>query len=397
MEAEPMRGPDYQGGSIVNLMSSIMAARGGQPAAPALREVPTQGWAEVTNLALLVIDGLGADWLARQSPNGILNQHRVGTLTSVFPSTTAAAIPTYLTGAAPVRHGLTGWHTFLGELGCVMTVLPGVPRCGGVPYRQAGIDPARLFAGVPIADRIDTRSLQVVPTKIAGSDFNRALSGRAEIHPFGSLKDLFRRTSSLLRGWGRRRTERKYLYLYWPQLDAIGHKHGMEGPEARRHLAEIEAALTGFLQEIAGTDTLLLVCADHGQIDSSAADTIDLGDHPELTDCLLLPLCGEPRAAFAYVRASRLERFVAYVSDVLSDRVDLIPSERLLAEHLFGLETPHPRFAERVGDLCLLPKGRVSIRHWLPFEQRYQQVGVHGGLTDAELLVPLCQLRAPIR
>ncbi len=390
-----MRKPDYLGGSIVNLMSSIIQARGGRSETPGLRELATDELAQATNLILLVIDGLGADWLAARSPNGLLSRARRATLTSVFPSTTAAAIPTFLTGDAPLQHGLTGWHTYLGELGAVMTVLPGTPRFGGVSYRQAGIDPTRLFAAVPISERITTRSLLVSPANIAPSDFNLAHRGRSELVPFKGLRDMFRQTARALRGWGRRVREPKYLYLYWPRLDAIGHHKGMESQAAVAHLLEIEQALEEFLDEIAGTETLLLVSADHGQLDAVPSDTIDLADHPRLEECLLLPLCGEPRAAFCYLRADRRDAFVAYCHDRLAERVDLVPSRQLVEEGFFGLGRQHPRFMERVGDYCLLPTGRGVVRQWLPFEQPYPQVGVHGGLSDAELHVPLCVLRTP--
>jgi hypothetical protein len=388
-----MQKPDYRGGSIVNLMSSIIQARGGRSLYPSLRALPPDTLAQTTNLLLLVIDGLGADWLAARSPDGILSRARFATLTTVFPSTTASAIPTFLTGDAPLQHGLTGWHTYLGELGSVMTVLPGTPRFGGVAYRQAGIDPIRLFANRPIFNRISTRGFLVSPINIARSDFNMAHRGHGELVIFKGLDDLFRQTARVLHAWGRRRQEPKYGYLYWPRLDAIGHERGMNSPDAVTHLLAIEQALEGFMEEIADTDTQLLVCADHGQLDTEASDVIDLADHPALESCLLLPLCGEPRAAFCYLRAGHETAFMDYCRDVLSDRVDLIPSEQLMEEGLFGFGQAHPRFRERIGDYCLLPKDRGVVRQWLPFEQPYQQVGVHGGLSDAELMVPLCLLR----
>ncbi|NCC28552.1 MAG: alkaline phosphatase family protein [Gammaproteobacteria bacterium] len=388
-----MARPNYDGGGLVNLMSSIIQARGGRSDAPGLRDLPTDELAQATNLILLVIDGLGADWLGRRSPDGILNRARRATLTSVFPSTTAAAIPTFLTGEAPLAHGLTGWHTYFGELGCVMTVLPGTPRCGGVPYRQAGIDPVKLFGATPISDRIATRSILISPAHIARSDFNRAHLGRGESLTFKGLRDMFVRTAGVLHGWKRSRRTPKYLYLYWPRLDAIGHEHGMESAAALAHLREIEQEIAIFMDAIAATDSLMLVSADHGQVDTQLSDTIDLADHPELADHLLLPLCGEPRAAFCYLRSGHASAFRDYCSDRLAERVDLVPSEQLVEEGFFGAGRRHPRLMERVGDVCLLPGGNGVIRQWLPFEQPHRQVGVHGGLSDAELRVPLCLLR----
>jgi len=385
-----MQRPDYQGGSIVNLMSSIIEARGGASIYPALRVLPAGEMADVSNIILLVIDGLGAGYLSRRSPQGILSRHLRGPITSVFPPTTAAAIPTFLTGDAPRQHGLTGWHTYLRELGCVMTVLPGRPRYGGAGYRAAGIDPVRLFNHRPIFDRIETKGYMVSPAHIARSDFNLAHIGQGTVVDFRDLAEMFHRTARILRV----NREPKYLYLYWPQLDEIGHMRGMDSTAAYAHLREIEQALTDFLVSAAGTDTLVLVTADHGQIDTIDRDCIDLSDHPDLEDCLVLPLCGEPRAAFCYVRPDKATRFETYCRQELFEALRLHRSIDLIEEGLFGSGPTHPALADRVGDYTLLMREHYVIRQWLPFEQRYMQVGVHGGLSETELTVPLSVLRA---
>ncbi|EXJ16795.1 alkaline phosphatase family protein [Imhoffiella purpurea] len=389
--------PDYRGGGIVNLMSSIVRSRGGHSDHPESRILPADELTRVTNLVLLVVDGLGADWLARRSPDGILNQSLRGSLTSVFPATTAAAITTFLTGEAPLQHGLTGWFTYLRELGCVMTVLPGNPRYGGVSYRQAGVDPMGLFGHTSVFDRIRSRGICVSPHFIAHSDFNRSHAGSAEILPYRDLSDMFRQAARALRTkprWGRRAPpESTYCYLYWPRLDGIGHEMGMESPAAAEHLIQLEQALESFLEAIKGTDTLVLVTADHGHVDTTPADVLDLIAHPELEDALLLPLCGEPRAAFCYLRNGREADFVRYCEERLGDRIDLIPSRQLVEEGLFGIGKPHPRFMDRIGDYCILPRDRGVILQRLPTERPHPQIGVHGGLSSSELMVPLCLFR----
>ncbi len=380
-------------------MSSIIQGRGGHSDYPALELLPVDELAEATNVVLLVVDGLGAHWLARRAPESLLARSTRGAITSVFPSTTAAAIPTYLTGDAPLQHGLTGWFTYFRELGCVMTVLPGAPRYGGVSYRRAGIDPLRLFANVSVFDRIETRGIAVSPRFIAHSDFNRAHTGRGEILTFETLEEMFQQTLRVLRPtqrWGRARhpIESKYLYLYWPQLDTLGHAQGMESAAALTHFAEIDQAIADFLAAANGTDTLLLVCADHGQIDTEPDALIDLEQHRDLADCLLLPLCGEPRAAFCYLRPDAVARFEDYCQGELAGLVDLVPSQQLVEDGYFGQGAMHPSFMDRVGDYCLLPRGKGVIQHRLPSEQPHPQTGVHGGLSEAELMVPLCVLHA---
>jgi len=378
--------PDFRGGSIVNLMASIVRARGGESDYPDLRLLPPTAIAHATNLVLLVLDGLGYRFLLEQLPGGVMARHLRGSLTSVFPSATVAAVTSFLTAEAPQQHALTGWYTHLRELGCVMTVFPGHPRHGGVGYRKSDLDPVQLFGHLPVFDRIRTRSLCLCPQDIADSDFNRAHLGRAELLAFDSLRRMFRRAERAIRA----AADPKYLYLYWPRLDAIGHAQGMGSPAARAHAQEIQGALTDFLDAVSGTDTQVLVTADHGQIDTTAADRIDLADHPELAACLALPPCGEPRAAFCYLRPSRVARFEAYCREVLGDKLDLIESQALIDQGLFGLGEPHPRLAERVGDVCLLMRGHGVIEEPLPNDRRPRQVGVHGGLRAAEVEVPLC-------
>jgi hypothetical protein len=270
-----------------------------------------------------------------------------------------------------------------------MTVLPGTPRFGGVPYRAAGVDTARLFGRRSLFGRIATGSWVLTPQHIARSDFNLAHTGPAQVLGHHGLRSLIRQTARLLR----RNREPKYVYVYWPELDSIGHHHGMESQAAADHLALLETALEDLLDRIAGTDTRVLVCADHGQVDRGPGDLIDLGDHPVLSDYLALPLCGEGRASYAYVRSGCEGPFLDYCAGPLGGLVDLYPSRLLREWGYFGTGPAHPRFAERVGDYCLLPTGNRIIRQWLPFEERHHLIGQHGGLTESEMLVPLCLLR----
>jgi len=384
--------PDYEGGSIVNLMASIIHALGGVPDYPPLRLLPPAQLAGYTNLLLLVIDGLGAAWLAEQSPLGILSRHQIGTLTSVFPTTTASAITTFLTGDAPQQHGITGWFTYLRELGCVMRILPGQPRFGDVGFRQAGVDLSQILGTRPLASRIPTQTYILTPATIAHSDFNLAHQGPSRLLPFSDLQDMFRQAARVLRS----DKAAKYLYLYWPGLDSLGHATGMDtqNSAAPLHLAAIEKALANFLVTVGGTRSLVVVTADHGQIDTRPEDRLSLSDHPLLDACLALPLCGEPRAAFCYVRPGRIRDFEHYCQERLANQVRLFPSHVLTDLGLYGLGKPNPRLQERIGDYTLFPTGHRVLRDRLPSEKAFTQIGSHGGLSDRELLVPLCALSA---
>lgn len=375
--------PDYGGGGLVNLMSSLATALGGSSPYAPLAALPPQALADVRHLVLLVVDGLGHDYLLGR--DSALRRHLHSPLTSVFPSTTASAIPTFLTGLAPQQHGLTGWHMYFREIGAIAAPLPFRVRAGRHALRDAGVTPATLFGLTPLFDRLPLPCHVVSPRHIIHSDFNVALSGKAKRHGYETLDEMF----ALIAGLLRIEAPRSYLHAYWPQLDSLAHEFGIHSPEVADAFAALDAGFARLVEVARQTNSRILVTADHGFIDTSAAETLDLDDHPGLRDTLLLPLCGEPRMAYAYVRAGRETQFEDYVRKKLAERVQLFRSAEILEQGWLGPGEAHPALRDRLGDYVLVPRSRIILRDWLRGEPRHTHIGVHGGLSAAEMIVPL--------
>ena len=155
--------PDYRGGSIVNLMSSIVAAYGGRCSDyPPLEGLSPNQLDETANTVLLVVDGLGYDYLLRQGNESALKQHLRQRITSVAPPTTATAVTTFLTAQAPQQHGLTGWFTWFRELGSVLAVLPFKPRCSREPLGHSDISAEEIFGHVPVFNHLRVQSYSLI-------------------------------------------------------------------------------------------------------------------------------------------------------------------------------------------------------------------------------------------
>ncbi len=373
--------PDYGGASLVNLMSSITTALGGASPYPPLAALPPETLARARHLVLLVVDGLGHEFLFGR--DGALRHHLLGPLTSVFPSTTASAIPTFLTGLAPQQHGLTGWNMYFREIGAVVAPLPFRIRTGRHALREAGVTPAQLFGLVPLFDRLPLPCHVVSPRQIIHSDFNVALSGKARRHGYETLDEMF----ALIAGLLHVDAPRSYIHAYWPQLDSLGHEFGIYSEPVAEAFAALDAAFARLLGVVHASGSRVIVTADHGFVDTD--ETIDLAAHPGLRDTLLLPLCGEPRAAYAYVRSGREGQFEDYVGAHLAGQVHLLRSDDVLRQGWLGPGPAHPALRDRIGDYVLLPRGRAILRDWLMGEEHYAHVGVHGGLSAAEMIVPL--------
>lgn len=387
-----MHRPDYSGGSIVNLMSSLTLALGAEsdqvtyPESPAL---PAALIGEHPSVVLAVIDGLGYEFLAAR-PDSFLARHLKARVTSVFPTTTATAITSYLTGLAPQQHALTGWFTYLKELGGVATVLPFRPRGGGALYTDTGVDARDIFDWPVMFDRLRAEPVIVTADYIRDSVYSRVTGGRARRVGYGDLSGFVALSAEhALSQVPVSARGPRYVYSYWPHLDALAHEHGVASKAVAEHFHAVDKAIAQLSERLSGSGTLLIVCADHGHIDTNAGRTIHVEQHPLLDEALALPLCGEPRAAYCYVRPTRTRAFRDYVEGELGEACVLKSSAEIFEEGYFGHGTPHPRLRDRIGDYVLLMRENWIIKDRLANEAPFTQIGVHGGLSSTELYVPL--------
>ena len=378
--------PDYEGGSILNLMRSLGDACGAPPSPYApLRDAKVSPGGTAYNIVLLVIDGLGYNYLQRHGKGGHLHARLQARLSSVFPSTTASAVTTYLSGLAPQQHALTGWHMYFAELDAIAAVLPLRPRGAGEFDAPPGALPLRLFGHRPFVDRLPRRSVFVSPQAIAHSEFSLYHSGRAAVRAYRTLPELFGQIAAALRESG----EPSYIYAYYAELDSLAHAHGVGSARVAAQFALLDEAFGAFLAAIAGSDTLVVACADHGFIDSPPERQIDLALHPDLAAMLARPLCGEHRVAYCYVRPGETARFEDYVSEHFGHCLDAFPRRALLEQGWFGPGPADPRLASRVGDYALVMREDWTLLDWVEGEKRHRQVGVHAGVSADEMLVPL--------
>ncbi len=378
--------PDYQGGSLVNLMRSLgdslgVASNGYAP----LTLLPAARLQKAQRVVLLVIDGLGDALLEQLGPHSALRSLKAGTITSVYPPTTATAVTTLMSGLAPQQHGLTGWFMHFRKLGTVTAVLPFVPRYSRTPVSGAGIALDAVVDVPSFCAGVDGTSVALLPTMIADSDFSRAVGRGATRIGYRDMADFATRLKALCAG----ESDARYVYAYWSDFDHMSHVHGPSSPQVAAHFQALDAALANIAETCAQHGTALVATADHGFLDSGPAERVDLADHPQLADTLSLPLCGEPRSTYCYVRHHDAQRFEEYVRNELAPYTTLVSSAQLVTDGWFGHGTPHPELLSRIGDYTLQMRERYTIRDLVTGERDMDLFGMHGGVTAAEQKVPL--------
>ena len=379
--------PNYRDGSIVNLMQSILSgldAPGAGGVHGHLADLEPEEVADARHVVLLVIDGLGQAQL-ESGPAPALRASLRGTMTSVFPSTTASAVTTFLTGLAPAEHAVTGWFTWLRELDSIIAPLPFTTRAGTFDLTERGVVPADIFVGPTVFERVRADCHAVQPADLVDSAYSRTHLRGAAPRGFKRLDGLVEAIVDIVRN----APQRTYISAYWPVLDTLSHRFGASSARTRRHLATIDRYFERLRAALAGSGTLLVATADHGFVDIRPESRLDAGSVPGLAPMLSRPLCGEPRIAYCYVREDRRSEFPRRAGEGLAGAARVVESASMIEAGWFGLAEPHPRLAERVGDYALVMQDGFAIRDRIAGEKPFRHVGVHGGVSREEMRVPL--------
>lgn len=380
--------PNYEDGSIVNLMSSIGESFKIKSQYKPLKLLPSEELKSSRNIVLMVIDGLGFEYL-KNKEKSILKDHLVGPITSVFLPTTASAITTFLTGTAPQQHAFTGWFMHLKEVGAVVEILPFAPRFGGPSLDKYEFKIEDVLDQKAFTSKIKAKSYCINHEHIVNSDFTKMMSKKAKVRSYKTLNGFFKEIKKAIKS----NKSRKYIYAYWPELDSLHHKHGVGSRKAERHFKEINKKMKGFLRAIKNTNTTLIITADHGFVNTQKERVINLENHPKLKECLTLPLCGEGRTAYCYVHPSKAEEFEIYISNNFKEYCHLFKSQDLIDKNYFGLFEPNPKLFDRVGDYILVMKDNYIFKDKIKKKKKKLHIGHHGGVSKEEMIVPLIVIK----
>jgi hypothetical protein len=341
-------------------------------------------------VALVYFDAFGWWLCERHADHPLLRTAEVRKLTSQFPSTTAVHSTTINTGLPVAEHGLYEWHVYEPLLNRLIAPLPFSFAGDKEPETllAAGVEPADVFPFQTLYERLPVPSFAASPALISFSAASRRLTEGATAVPFDEPAEGPRLLAEALAG-----EERAYGTVYLPALDALMH---LEGPDAASVDAAVEATLSAVADAPWPEGTLVLLTADHGMTAISPERTAYVNVlWPELARHLAVDADGRPlapagssRDLFLHVLPDRLDEVAAELARRLEGRADVECVESLVAAGVFGPAISE-RLRERLANLVVLPYVGEAA-YWLEpgrFEQRF--FGQHGGLSPAEMEIPL--------
>jgi hypothetical protein len=354
--------PDYRGACIANIV-------------PALLEHPAvgEGWMPDTALSadqivLLVLDGLGWHQLmARPHLAPTLMGMAPKMITSVAPTTTAAALTSITTGLPPGEHGLIGYRIDID--GLVLNALRWRTSNGDA---RSAIPPRDVQVGSVFGER---KPPVVTKAEFAGSGFTLAHLDPVRLVGYRTTSTLVHEICTLAQAG------EAFTYAYYDGIDKVAHEYGL-GAHYEAELAFVDGLVADVLNGLP-QGAVLVVTADHGVVEASA-DLIEI--HPEVLEHATLQ-SGESRFRWLHARPGRRGALLDAAETHHGGESWVLGSDQVVSTGMLG-PSVKPEAEKRLGDVALIARGQVAYAD--PAEPGSNfLIGRHGSLTEAEMRVPL--------
>lgn len=336
------------------------------------------GLPKVKNSLVIMVDGLG--WFNLTEHLGhlpYLKNHMSKSAKgySAFPSTTAASILSFATGSSPSAHGFIGYRVYDRFKRESINLLTGLDATNVGDYLHT--------------NRIaDSHSQLVVISKpeYVGSGFSIATFDDAQFRSASNVDQRFELAlEELNSGVG------KLIYLYIPELDQAAHRFGTRSAKWVE-LVELLDSLVKNLVNQALPNRGIVLTADHGVVDVDQANQIYLDECLQLDG--LLDVGGDPRATFLYFDESiDVDSVAQELNEWLAGRADAYTVEDLVTAGLYD-ESVKQRVAILPDLVVLAGKNRACYHRQFAKPASLAMIGQHGGITDAEISIPILRLAA---
>ena len=354
--------PDYAGACIANIVPALLDGTVDPPAW--LPEVAL----DAPQVVLLLLDGLGWDQLQeRRHLAPVLSSLIGGPITSVAPSTTATALTSVATGLAPGTHGVMGYRVAVEH--DVLNILRWSTPAGDARSR---IDPAQF--------QPHTAFCSQHPAIVTKAEF--AVSGFSAAHLAGTRFRGYRVPSTMVVEIGDAlRTGEPFVYAYYDGIDKVSHEYGL-GAHYDAELREVDHLVAEVLS-VLPPDAVLVVTADHGQVDCGDRT---LPPHADVLAHVSFQ-SGEGRFRWLHARPGRERALLEAATAHHSDVAWVCERDQTVEEGWWG-ERVTDAARSRLGDVALVASQPVSFSD--PADSGpFDLIGRHGSLTAAEMFVPL--------
>lgn len=365
---------------LANIINSIAHQFNLSKYASAPIELP-----EAQHYFLCLIDGLSDNLFLENEPNlnflKTSDEHK--TVVSGFPSTTAASLTSLATGLDSIEHGIVGsafchdkkyfsplrWSYLSKED-------PSLPRAETDILIPKGTWGEMYKEGIQIN--------AFLPLVIANSEYTKNVFSNAQIHSYEDSTLLINKISQTVKT-----THKTFSYIYFGNLDYIGHIQGAGSKEWKDELFSLESIIKN-ISRVIPKNSVLIVTSDHGMINIENKNMTDFSQMTDLKKETYL-ICGDIRARHIYLKSEyKKEINLAKWHNCLGENFNIYSRNMAINNQIFGSHI-NPTFSERLGDLIIVSKNQYGLIDTSSLYDQYQTswIGHHGAISDDEQRIPL--------
>ena len=402
--------PDYSGRGLINVPATVLHAFGERTAddPPPLADLDPALLEDVRQVVVVLADGLGWWQLEKLCATGATpflaslieraERHENAQLlkaTTVFPSTTAAAITTVHTARSPQEHGNVAYFAWLDEFEQVTAMLrwgPAITRRGSY-FDNGKLDP-RTYVKVPsIHGRLSARGVAtyIVEPEIFRNEPMKRMHAREATYVGYQLPTTMGVRLKVLLEMRPDAIGPAYIYAYWAGIDTVSHLAGPMSEEAAAEAASFDLNMKRAVGDRPPGDTLMILTADHGHAFTDPDKIVDLLGDDELRQMLRNPIAGEPRLAFLHT--DDIAGVRSHIESRWPGVFTLLDRDALLAEGFFG-RGDQALAKKRIGEVCAMLTSDRGARIMRVDGQEFRHRGSHGGMTPDEMYIPVLAWRA---
>ena len=352
--------PDYRNACVTHLVPALLEGTEEPEWIPA-------AVLESDSVVLVVLDGLGWNQLGpRKGIAPTLAAMEGGSITTVAPSTTAAALTSISTGRPPGEHGLLGYRMAVSD--GVLNTLRWNTADGDARARHdpTAIQPLDCFGS--------QRPPVVTWSAFANSGFTRAHLAGTRLVGFKDREGFVDNVVDLIAA------SEPFVYAYWDGIDHTAHEFGL-ADRYDEELAECDKMITNLLDRLP-PGTAVMVTADHGQVHVGDS-MIDL---PAEVTTLLAGQSGEARFRWLHARPAAAADLAVAVREAFDAVAWVRTADEVVDAGWLGPVVAQAA-RDRLGDVAVVARdgvGFVDPAEVIPI----RLIGRHGSLTPDEMLVP---------
>lgn len=317
------------------------------------------------NVVLILYDGMGNNILNRNlDENSFLRKHFVKEITSVTPATTTAATTSILSGLNPNEHCWLGWDNYVKPIDKIVTMYLNTIKDTEISAANYNVC-RKYFPYKEIFDNINEHGYYAKGIFPFGDDFYTTID---------DMNDRIIKECS--------KDGKKYIYAYYENPDEIMHETGTDSLETLNVFDLINKTTEELCSKL-GDDTVVIVTADHGHINSIP---VILKDYPDFLNTLDGNIWIEGRCCSFKVKEGKNKEFESLFNKYFSNDFVLKTKEEMINEKVFGPKNDGEMFYSCLGDYFALA---CSSKYFRYDSNSGIFKSTHAGFTSDEMMIPI--------